>query len=64
MKKGAKTFLFILNLILGIYLINSVFVFRVLPESFAKINNSLIVVSGLLMIITGFLILRLRRYSY
>lgn len=64
MKKGVKTFLFVVNLILGLYLVNSVLLFAKLPEALLKVNNGVLIICGVLLIVNSFLILKIKRYVY
>jgi sulfite exporter TauE/SafE len=58
MKKGFLKFGFFILTLLGIYLINFGFNFIVLPNIFLSIEKWIFIISGVLLILTGFDLLK------
>lgn len=59
-KKSSPLF-FIINLILGLYLINIKFTFLPIPEQVTKLNEWIFLFGGLLIILGGINYLRIKR---
>lgn len=56
-----KIIFFLVYLIFGAYLINSVLVFYPLPEYFPNLDKFVIAISGVLLIIGGFNFLKIKK---
>lgn len=60
MKKGGKLIFFLVNLIFGIYLVNTGFVFFQIPEIVSRFDNLIISIAGILIIVGGINYLRIQ----
>ena len=59
--KEAKTIIFIVHLIFGLYLINITFNFLIIPEIVSSVDKWIFLVSGLLILFGGFNYLKLKK---
>jgi len=62
MRRGKGTLVFVVYLILGLYLINSAFLFVKIPAVILSVDKWIGFLGGLFLILGGINFLRLKRY--